>query len=1111
MSNSVNLKMRLKNKHDIPANWANATFAPMAGEIIVYDDHYFDDDGNKVVVADAVKFKIGDGVTPINDLPFVSDTAELEKLIEETYETKADADNQIAKLEDKLDGRIVYAVFNITQANTTISLQSLDMNSIDWGDGTVNNEPHHTYANIGEYTCKIYGVTTIGNRAFSWCNSLAEVVIGDSVTTIGYMAFYDCDRLTEVVIPDSVTTISDSAFNNCSSLTSVEIPNSVTTIGSAAFYHCDSLTSVTFKNKTPVTFSNNLFTACPVLTHIYVPYGCVEAYHTKWSADGASEDILNKIVESDREAMMSDLDGYATKEWIQENTFSDLNLENGTAAGSLQQVAIEQENYTTPGGIASGVGAVALTGQRGDKDPATLDPNEDRISEARGLQSFVQGPGNLSAGDWTATFGKDNSTYQKNAFTVGGTNITGWSEEAWNKIYTREIEGYRCPIYIIVNDRHLRLDSTYREAIYIDNVTGSTGHAVYAPSYAASLPILNDQYQSWEDVKNTADYKASKYVWLATFGNNNINVGESNLVGGGSNTVKGSRNIVGGYNNKVNSSYSNVSGLGNIVNTISAETAGQNNTVSGSCHITGGQENIVSGEGNLTTGKDNSNLGYQGTIHGVGLEIKEGHTAQTALGWYNENKEDTLLEIGYGQDKHNRKNVFEVYKDGTVKSKQGTLSTREYVNKTVAAPKTKLNIGSRNDDTESKDSLTVGTHSLNRGYQSAAIGYDAYIGYDSSGNATSKQPTGAVALNWSRANADYCLSAGYDTEVNHSYSVALNNKTKTGASAQTVLGSYNAAKSTTAFEVGNGSASKRKNAFEVLKDGRAKVQTAPIDNDDVVRLAEMEKIAEVSVKNAVKITKYIHQGGSYSQMLEVAPSEELPGNISLYQNSVEIAVDGPTTKNSFEFKLSPIQKALLEDNLTLQSIKFKDTLTAAQFNSPAIKNNECISLSFSFEDRPYPDYLPITVIVSNDGSLASQGSAGYSLDTENLELTISFYNYISVANSHSDEQYILNGDLTVPLVLDNKEFTLSYSNGNISLSKYITEEYKTIAKSLYQSDCRNLRITSPTGASAYLQINGDSGVGSNIAGILFEPITYDITSNARATLRYEGLPLSLLD
>ena len=71
MSNTVKLNTRFQNKHDIPANWANATFAPYAGELIVYDDHYFDDDGKKVVVADAVRFKIGDGVTPINDLPFV--------------------------------------------------------------------------------------------------------------------------------------------------------------------------------------------------------------------------------------------------------------------------------------------------------------------------------------------------------------------------------------------------------------------------------------------------------------------------------------------------------------------------------------------------------------------------------------------------------------------------------------------------------------------------------------------------------------------------------------------------------------------------------------------------------------------------------------------------------------------------------------------------------------------------------------------------------------------------------------------------------------------------------------------------------------------------------
>ena len=164
-------------------------------------------------------------------------------------------------------------------------------------------------------------------------------------------------------------------------------------------------------------------------------------------------------------------------------------------------------------------------------------------------------------------------------------------------------------------------------------------------------------------------------------------------------------------------------------------------------------------------------------------------------------------------------------------------------------------------------------------------------------------------------------------------------------------------------------------------------------------------------------------------------------------------------------------------------------------------------MSFNFEDRPSPTYLPITVVVSNDGSLAIQGSAWYYINTENFELTINFDNYISIANSRSDEQYILNGYLIVPLTLANREFTLSYSNGNISLSKYITEEYKIVTKPIYKSDCSNLSITSPTGVSAYLQTGGDS----NIASTTFEPITYDITSNAKATLEYEGLPLNLLD
>ena len=58
-------------------------------------------------------------------------------------------------------------------------------------------------------------VTSIGDYAFWYCDSLSEIVIPSSVTSIGHHAFYGCDSLSEIVIPSSVTSIGDRAFYNC--------------------------------------------------------------------------------------------------------------------------------------------------------------------------------------------------------------------------------------------------------------------------------------------------------------------------------------------------------------------------------------------------------------------------------------------------------------------------------------------------------------------------------------------------------------------------------------------------------------------------------------------------------------------------------------------------------------------------------------------------------------------------------------------------------------------------------------------------------------------------------------------------------------------------------
>lgn len=71
----VNSKRRA-TKHDIEDNWNKAiNFKPLKDEVIVYDEgvtHKNPYDKNSEVIAeyDYKRFKIGDGVTNVIDLPF---------------------------------------------------------------------------------------------------------------------------------------------------------------------------------------------------------------------------------------------------------------------------------------------------------------------------------------------------------------------------------------------------------------------------------------------------------------------------------------------------------------------------------------------------------------------------------------------------------------------------------------------------------------------------------------------------------------------------------------------------------------------------------------------------------------------------------------------------------------------------------------------------------------------------------------------------------------------------------------------------------------------------------------------------------------------------------
>ncbi len=110
-------------------------------------------------------------------------------------------------------------------------------------------------------------VTSIGSYAFSSCSGLTSITISNSVRSIGSWAFLGCSGLTSVSIPNSVTSISEYTFSDCSGLTSVNIPNSVKIIGAYAFLCCSSLTSITIGN-TVTSIGRQAFYGCSRLASV---------------------------------------------------------------------------------------------------------------------------------------------------------------------------------------------------------------------------------------------------------------------------------------------------------------------------------------------------------------------------------------------------------------------------------------------------------------------------------------------------------------------------------------------------------------------------------------------------------------------------------------------------------------------------------------------------------------------------------------------------------------------------------------------------------------------------------------------------------------------------
>ena len=78
------------------------------------------------------------------------------------------------------------------------------------------------------------GITSIGNDAFSDCESLVSAELAEGITSIGDGAFTGCYDLEKINIPNSVTSIGYHAFDSCWTLPSLELPSGLSKLESSA-------------------------------------------------------------------------------------------------------------------------------------------------------------------------------------------------------------------------------------------------------------------------------------------------------------------------------------------------------------------------------------------------------------------------------------------------------------------------------------------------------------------------------------------------------------------------------------------------------------------------------------------------------------------------------------------------------------------------------------------------------------------------------------------------------------------------------------------------------------------------------------------------------------
>lgn len=212
------------------------------------------------------------------------------------FATPSYVNAEINKVESdfkKADARLnenIIRIPNVTYlvvGGNTVTLNGLTNQSVDWGDGVIEQGgTGHNYSDgINVHLIGIKGLNIIPNGFIANSENLRKVYLAPTVNEIGQNAFGSCSSLQEVIItPDSdLAYIGTDAFRD-SGLTSIVIPIKVATIDTNAFKGVP-LEKIISYATTPPALDKDFAFEDQSLTKIIVPKESINAYKTDelWS------------------------------------------------------------------------------------------------------------------------------------------------------------------------------------------------------------------------------------------------------------------------------------------------------------------------------------------------------------------------------------------------------------------------------------------------------------------------------------------------------------------------------------------------------------------------------------------------------------------------------------------------------------------------------------------------------------------------------------------------------------------------------------------------------------------------------------------------------------